>query len=195
MSTSWGRASDAVDLVDDDDGRQLGLQRLAEHVTRLRQRAFAGVDQQHDAVDHLEGAFDFAAEVAVSRGVDDVDLDAVRRKTDVFLARMVMPRSRSSSFESMMRSTWVFVGAKGAALLQHGVDQRRLAVVNVRDDGDIANAYTQIEWSLLGEFPGSDWEPSLLLYYAAATSAERSLGRSRQAEFEEERSNRAYRDG
>jgi len=24
-------------------------------------------------------------------------------------------------------------------LTQHGVDQRRLAVVNVRDDGDIAN--------------------------------------------------------
>jgi hypothetical protein len=34
----------------------------------------------------------------------------------------------------------VFVGTKGAALLQHGVDQRGLAVVNVRDDGDVANA-------------------------------------------------------
>ena len=34
----------------------------------------------------------------------------------------------------------VLVGAKGAALLQHGVDQRGLAVVDVRDDGDIANA-------------------------------------------------------
>jgi hypothetical protein len=34
----------------------------------------------------------------------------------------------------------MFVGAKRAALLQHGVNQRGLAVVNVRDDCDIANA-------------------------------------------------------
>ncbi len=33
----------------------------------------------------------------------------------------------------------MLVGAKRAALLQHGVDQRGLAVVDVRDDGDIAN--------------------------------------------------------
>ena len=33
-----------------------------------------------------------------------------------------------------------FVGAESAALLQHGVDQRGLAMVDVRDDGDIANA-------------------------------------------------------
>ena len=51
-----------------------------------------------------------------------------------------MPRSRSSSFESMTRSTWRFIGAKRAALLQHGVDQRGLAMVDVGDNGDIANA-------------------------------------------------------
>ena len=64
----------AVDLVDDDDGGQLGFECLGEHVARLRQRAFAGVDEQHDAVDHLQGALDLAAEVGVARGVDDVDL-------------------------------------------------------------------------------------------------------------------------
>ena len=37
----------------------------------------------------------------------------------------------------------VLVGAEGAALLQHGVHQRGLAVVHVRDDGDVANARTQ----------------------------------------------------
>ena len=37
----------------------------------------------------------------------------------------------------------VLVGAECAALLQHGVDQRGLAVVDVRDDGDVANAQTQ----------------------------------------------------
>ena len=34
----------------------------------------------------------------------------------------------------------VFVGTECAALIEHGVDQRGFAVVDVRDDGDIANA-------------------------------------------------------
>jgi hypothetical protein len=36
-----------------------------------------------------------------------------------------------------------FVRAKRAALLQHGIDQRGLAMVDVRDDGDVANTCTQ----------------------------------------------------
>ena len=67
----------AVDLVDDDDRRQVRFERLAEHVARLRQRTFAGIDEQHDAVDHLERALDFAAEVAVAGRVDDVDFYVV----------------------------------------------------------------------------------------------------------------------
>ena len=67
----------AVDLVDDQNRRQLGFQRLAQHVARLRQRAFAGIDQQHDAIHHLQRAFDFAAEVAVAGRVHDVDLHVV----------------------------------------------------------------------------------------------------------------------
>ena len=55
----------------------MGFERLAQHVARLRQRAFAGVHQQHDAVHHLERAFHFAAEVAVAGRVHDVDLDVV----------------------------------------------------------------------------------------------------------------------
>jgi hypothetical protein len=34
----------------------------------------------------------------------------------------------------------MFIGAERAALLQHSVDQRGLAVVDVCDDGDITNA-------------------------------------------------------
>ena len=104
----------AVDLVDDQDRRQLGFQRLAQHVARLRQRAFAGVHQQHHAVHHLQRALHFAAEIAVAGRVDDVDLDVVdaRMKMAVFLARMVMPRSRSSSLESITRSTCASLARK-----------------------------------------------------------------------------------
>jgi hypothetical protein len=33
----------------------------------------------------------------------------------------------------------VLVGAEGAGLLEQAVHERRLAVVNVRDDGDVSN--------------------------------------------------------
>ena len=66
-----------IDFVDDHDRRQLGFQRLAQHVAGLRQRAFAGIHQQHHAVDHLQRALHFAAEIAVARRVHDVDLGVV----------------------------------------------------------------------------------------------------------------------
>ena len=50
-----------------------------------------------------------------------------------------MPFSRSRSFESMTRSTSGLVGAEDARLAQHEVDERGLAVVDVGDDGDVAD--------------------------------------------------------
>ena len=57
----------------------------------------------------------------------------------MILARMVMPRSRSRSLESMTRSDVFLVSAEDAALFQHGVHERGLAMVDVRDDGDVAD--------------------------------------------------------
>ncbi len=65
-----------VDFVDDDDGLEIGFERLHQNVTGLREGAFAGIHQQHDAVDDLERAFDLAAEIAVAGGVDDIDFGA-----------------------------------------------------------------------------------------------------------------------
>ena len=129
----------AVDLVDHDDRRQLGFQRLAQHVARLRQRALAGVHQQHDAVHHLERALHLAAEIAVAGRVHDVDLDLVvenggvlGQDGDAALAlQLVGVHDAVHQF---------LVGAKYAALAEHGVHQRGLAVVDVGDDGDVANA-------------------------------------------------------
>ena len=102
----------SVDLVHHEDHRKPRLQRLAQHEPGLRQRPLGGVDQQGDAVDHRQAALDLAAEVGVARGVDDVEGDPAlggtpppRQRTAVFFARMVMPFSRSRSFESIARSS------------------------------------------------------------------------------------------
>ena len=56
----------------------------------------------------------------------------------MFLARIVMPRSRSRSVLSIARSAHPFVRAEGAALVQQRVHKRGLAVVDVRDDGSVS---------------------------------------------------------
>ena len=49
-----------------------------------------------------------------------------------------MPFSRSRSIESMHALVDVLVLAERAGLPEHRVDERRLAVVDVRDDRDVA---------------------------------------------------------
>ena len=93
-----------VDLVDGDDRLQPDLQGLLQHELGLRHGAFGGIHQQHRAVDHVEDALDLAAEIGMARGVDDVDARCPSTGCEVTLARMVMPRSRSRSLESMARS-------------------------------------------------------------------------------------------
>src|SRR5581483_6347782 len=105
---------------------------------RLRQGPFRGVDEQHDAVDDFERALDFAAEVAVTRRVDDIDLDAVvthagdlGENRDAALALEVVRVHDPVDV--------LFMGPEDPALVEHGVHERGLALVDVRDDGDGAD--------------------------------------------------------
>ena len=61
-----------------------------------------------------------------------------------------MPFSRSRSIESITRVGDVLVGAERPRLPQHGVDQRRLAVVDVGDDRDVADVAAGREHSSAG---------------------------------------------
>ena len=127
----------AVDLVDDEDDRQVALERLAQDEARLRQRPLGRVDEQQHAVDHEQAPLDLTAEVGVARRVDDVDLRALvpdarvlGEDRDALLALEVV-----GVHDALVD---VLVLAEGAGLPQHGVDEGRLAVVDVGDDGDVA---------------------------------------------------------
>ena len=139
----------AVDLVDHEDDRQVGVQRLAQHEAGLRQRALGRVDQEHDAVDHRQAALDLATEVGVARGVDDVDrhrtsLDGLGGSAGV-ADRGVLGEDRDALLalevagvhDPLDKVVGCTVLCERAALPEHRVDQRRLAVVDVRDDGDV----------------------------------------------------------
>ena len=131
-----------VGLVDHQDHRQVRGQCLAEHEAGLRQRPLGGVDQQQDPVDHGQPTLDLAAEV----GVPEVSITLItvippsawRRCTAVFLARIVIPFSFSGHRSPSAARRVVTAVAQGTRLAQHGVDQRGLAVVDVRHDGDVA---------------------------------------------------------
>ena len=125
-----------VDLVHDEHDRKARLERLAQDEPRLRQRALGGVDQEEDAVDHRQAALDLAAEVGVAGRVDDVhlrlaDLDGrvLGEDRDALLALEV------HRVEHALGD--VLVVAERAGLPEQRVDERRLAVVDVRDDGDV----------------------------------------------------------
>ena len=78
----WTRIG-TIDFVDHQDGRQLRFQRLRKHIPRLRQRTFTGVDQQHDAVNHLQRALHLAAKVGVTWRIDDIDLGIVEENCGI----------------------------------------------------------------------------------------------------------------
>ncbi len=134
-----------VDLVHDDDDRQLLAQRFAQDETGLGEGPFGGVDEHDDAVDHLECAFDLAAEIGVARGVDDVDrrfgavgatvLDCrvLREDGDALLA-FEIHRVHDAGFD-------VSVLSEGAGLPEHGVDESGLAMINVGNDCDVAKVF------------------------------------------------------
>ena len=127
----------AVDLVDDDDRLQAERHRLTQHDARLGHRAFCGVDQEQAAIRHAQDALDLATEVGVAGGVDDVELDPVvsnRRGLgedgDPLLALEIV------GIHDQLAD--LLVGGEDARLLQQGIHERGLAVVDVRDDRDVA---------------------------------------------------------
>ncbi len=135
----FGRASVApVDLVDDDDRAQVQFERFAQHEARLRHDAFRGVDEQQDALHHLKHALDLTAEVGVAGGVDDVELEVPVNDGGVFgedrdpalaleRVRVHDPRREGLTL------------AEDATLPEHGIDERRFAVIDVGDDREISD--------------------------------------------------------
>ncbi len=130
------------------------LQCLLEHEAGLRHGAFGRVYQQQHAVDHIEHALDFAAEVGVAGGVDDVDLDLLLglgiedadgrvlcQDGDTALALQVV--GVHDAFGDLL------IDAKDARLTEKPIDQGCLAVVNVGDNGDVTQIGSFVKHVLL----------------------------------------------
>ena len=129
-----------VAFVDQHDRAEAEAERLGEHELGLRQRPLGRVHQHDRTVHHVEDALDLAAEVGVPRRVDDVeahaapgDRGAFGEDGDAALALEVVRIHRPLRHRLM--------GAHGTAFPEQDVDERRLAVVDVRDDREVADVH------------------------------------------------------
>jgi hypothetical protein len=129
-----------VDLVDDDDRLEAELQSLRQNEFRLRHDRFRRIHQQHHAIDHRQDALHLAAEIGVAGRVHDVDAvvvpidaGAFGQNGDAALAFQIVGIHRALFH--------VLIVADGAGLFQQLVHQRRFAVVDVGNNGDVANIH------------------------------------------------------
>src|SRR5690606_23278448 len=124
------------------------LQRLADDELRLRHRPFRGIDQDDGAIDHVEDALHLAAEIGVARRVDNIDARVVPdnggslgENGDATLALDIAGIHRALADALMFPDR--------AGLAEERIDQRRLAMVDMRDDRDVAKVHwvlALLEW-------------------------------------------------
>ena len=136
-----GGQAGTVPLVDDRDHRDAAQRADLEELERLRLEPLAGVDQHHGGVDRGEHPVGVLGEVAVARGVDEVDdvvaVDELQRRRGDRDAAGLLHRHPVRH-----RGAAVALAVDGARLGDHpGVQgerlgEGRLAGVGVADDGE-----------------------------------------------------------
>jgi hypothetical protein len=129
-----------IDLVDDDDRAKAKRQRLSSDELGLRHRTFGSVDEQDHSIHHRQDSLDLGPEIGVTGRVDDVDpgpvplnRGALGKNRDPTLLLEVVGIHRA------LLDTLIL--AECTRLAKELVDKRRLAVIDVRDDRDVAQIH------------------------------------------------------
>ena len=102
--------------------------------------ALGGVHEQEHPVHHLQDPLHLAPEISVPGGVDDVDLDPI------VINGSVLGKDSDAAFA--LQGIGVhhpflddLVGTENPRLPEHGVNQGGLAMVDMGDDGDVADIF------------------------------------------------------
>ena len=114
------------------------LQCLLQHETGLGHGTLGGIHQQDNAVDHFQDSLYLAAEIGVARRIHDVDFVVLVMDGGVLGENGNAPLPfQITGVHDPFHGLLIF--PVDTALLEHFVDQRGLAVVNVGDDGNVAD--------------------------------------------------------
>ena len=134
----------AIDLVDDDDGPQAVLEGLLRDEARLRHGAVDRIDEQQHAIDHGQHPLDFAAEISMSRRVHDVDSVVAPGN------RRILGQDRDPAFALQIirihdAFLQILARIERTGLAQQLIDEGGLAMIDVRDNGDVAKFLSHSE--------------------------------------------------
>ena len=137
----------AVYLIYDDDDPVTQLKCAAQNEAGLRHGTLRRVNEQNNAVDHFQYALDLAAEVRVTRRVYYIYL------------RIAVPDGGILCHDGDSALAFKIAGVHdsvhdlliltvNAGLLEHFVNKRGFAVVNVSDDCDVSKLIHRFQDSL-----------------------------------------------
>ena len=116
------------------------FQSLLQNKTGLGHGAFCSVNQQDNAVDHLQNTLHFAAEVSVAGGVDDIDLVVL------VVDGSVLGQNGDAAFTLQVAGVHntvlgCLVFTVDTALLQQLINQGGFTMVNVGNNGNITDIF------------------------------------------------------
>ena len=129
-----------VHFVDHHDRLEAQSQSFLGDKTRLGHGAFLRINEQHHTVYHGQSALDLTTEVGVAWGVNDVDVSAFPTDSAVFGQN----GNAAFTFNGVVVHDGVnhfFVFGKSARLTQQLIHHGGFAVVNVGDDGNVADLF------------------------------------------------------
>jgi hypothetical protein len=127
-----------IDLVYHDDWLQPTFERLGEHIARLRHRPFRGVHEDQRPIRHPQHALHLPAKIGVPWRIDEIDLHALVVQRNV-LCQDGDPALPLQVVRIQNALTDKLARPELATLAQQAIHERGLAVVQVGDNGDIAN--------------------------------------------------------
>src|SRR5690606_30333179 len=110
----------------------------AEYEPSLRQRTFRGIDEKEDSVSHLQRSFHLTTKVRMAGGIDDVDRRPLEFDATV-LGKNGDPPLLLQVVGVHDSICHLLVLTEDAGLAKHRIDESGLAVVDVSDDGDVAD--------------------------------------------------------
>ena len=132
-----------VHLVDDHNGFQSQFDGLAQHKSRLWHGPLKSIHHEEHSIGHFQHALNLAPKVRVTGGVDEVDFDIVPRGADILGQNGDAPLAfEVVVVEDEFASVFSFVN--DVALVDDLVDEGGLAMVDVGDDGHVADSAHEV---------------------------------------------------
>ncbi|CDD60963.1 uncharacterized protein BN684_00859 [Clostridium sp. CAG:505] len=146
------------------------FQCFAQYKFCLGHRAFKSVYHQYNTVYHFQYTFYFAAEVRVSRCINDIDFGIA------VMNGSILRQNGNAAFSfdiAAVHNTFLYhlIGTENTALAQHLVYQCGFAMVYVSNNGNISNVFNSLFHKLISPSPFTFHTYIIVFYHSSCFDA------------------------